>query len=494
MCLVLLQHLSQCCFITLTHSRHSCAHALHLPHPKHSAHFSCVTGVGRISPADHLSTCESQLGDFLDSMGSTLNGITGLQVVVLALPSELGVSHREWDRDPEDYLCESFFDPEDQESVQHIPAAVCSVLMSKLHNLQRLTLRGLCEDVGLSAFGANCPQLSFLMVEARLVPAESLDGIHRWFPNLNHFAISTRGPLSREDCQIHPEETSTHVVASLPFLRGCKKLKVLQLDMVPDRPVPNEDWLVSPDLEVFDKAWKKLPHSLEDFRCDVPISDLPHMSSLLSRLRCLTLAKFPFDNLSDLLQKAPVLEYLSVSEQEDDVYLMSGADMKVSKIDRFKAWLLAGFQLRCESVMLVGSAQAILEVMEWMSPLLDTTVCGVSLVGAIPTINSLERFLKKFPALLELDIWTREVESPLLEGGFVKLLAGNLTLKKLAFHMRIGFTVKGLVSLCKSPPALRSLILKTKVTDKCRIAVNTALTAQDRVVNISDGMHPYIYK
>lgn len=437
----------------------------------------------------------------LARLGPALQTVTNLKLLVIASPPHPSCRIRSYDRDDDDI--DKFYNPDRQGKVSHVSAAVCAMLATALPVLQRLTLRGVCVDVALSAFGANCKQLSCLKVEALLVPPSSLKNIDVMFPNLSHFTINTRGPLSKQHCVVYASDVERYVHCALSSLTRCTNLKTLQLSLQPeDGGWPNSAVVMDRSPSV----WDHLPLCVDKLVCDVQVEDLLSASAFMSRVRSLSLMTFPCDNLPEILLRAPLLQALTITCR-DSVELPWDDDISPADLATVKAHLLGGFQLSCESVSMRESKEVLRDLSTWMSPLLNTKVCNIKVHSTVePTaeltaestvkpivestedrFNFLGQFVRMCPALTELTLSedAQSVVQPLLKEEMLRPLAGLAHLEQLVVNMMIDFTTAGVTSLVSSLPSL-SYMDFPPCESVCCITVVAELKAKGRVVNLFD--------
>lgn len=130
-----------------------------------------------------------------------------------------------------------------------------------------------------------------------------------------------------------------------------------------------------------------------------------------------------------------------------------------SIIAGFKALLLSVFQLSCSAILLIandiGSVKAIQNVMEWMSPLRETTYCSVQYVGCAEE-SCLGEHFAQLPCFEAVGVHACQYVISTADGdGFLGLFARRACLKETEFGMQINFTTQGLVTLpCKPARSL----------------------------------------
>lgn len=103
-----------------------------------------------------------------------------------------------------------------------VPREVFGMISAAVPNLQQLNLLGHCSSVALGAFGANCPQLKSLQVEANSVHMKAVHHLHSHLPNMTHLRMMRRGSCG------YSLQTST--IALFSVLRYCATLTSLELD------------------------------------------------------------------------------------------------------------------------------------------------------------------------------------------------------------------------------------------------------------------------
>lgn len=343
------------------------------------------------NPAEQLRTCKAQVQCLLTGAGNAFKSVTALQLTIHSEASP----HKRRKQKP------ITGDPLLQQPVSrvaYVSKALCAMLAAAMPNLQRLTLSGMCIDVNLPVFGAKCPQLVCLQVEALTVPLFAIAQMHVALPGLTHFVLHSRSV--GEGANLH-----LYVDTVIRLLSGCSGLRVLELDF--GSVANGANLLVCCNL----KEWENRPKCLDDLRCNLEmIPLLPGAPALFDNLRFLTVHELPLSNLPQLLQHTPLLEratvtgdgdvelcWLSNDDEEEDIVMSED-------IPWYKEQLLGGFQFSCPNVTLMGPTEAVVEVMTWLSPLANTTRCQIGLPGTVPDPKCTAMLERLCPKVLRLSL------------------------------------------------------------------------------------------
>lgn len=255
------------------------------------------------------------------------------------------------------YASESFAEQwhstqEQQDGLAVMLRVVFSRLASAVPSLQHLKLDGQCWDAALQAFGANCPRLVGLTVEAEQVPITALLGFSTHLPNLGSLTICGHGMSEERDFGIKP-----FLDTALAETRGCAKLTSLILD------------LPSITLRCRKSSWSRLPASLMRFHCPCIVWDSHEFERLVRRVPRLLLYQCPFSSMLEFHKHFPVLEEFDIPEDGDSegaVELWCSDFKDERRVIALQQRLLAK-PLRLHCAMAVhGTCEEVQALLEWL--------------------------------------------------------------------------------------------------------------------------------
>lgn len=418
---------------------------------------------GRPGPilAQQLATCTTQLAELLQGMGAVIRGVTNLTLIVR---HELLGSGTRASR-----AC-STAPPVPQSSPAPfavITRTVCTLLAAALPSLNSLTLTGCCRDPALPAFGASCPRLGTLHVEAISVPFTALQDIGQHLPRLRWFTLESP-MLCPTSIQL-----SEYVDAAIYALRASTSLKIMELRL-------DKGEL----LECKPEKWQHVPKQLKEFASDCPIRGIQHASALLSLLEFLSLKHDSTLSVCKILQQAPHLEQLCIRSGQWVVWCDQEETMP--GIPLLKQRLLAGLQLEVKHLHLVGSSSSVQAVLAALPALPLARICALQF-GDDPPLHCLRDVSRVFPRLDTIILLTH---APVLDTAAlgIKLLtplAACTSLQRLHINIRLPLTTVGLLELCQNMTGLRELVYEScEGVDLSE--VRSAVNALGRVIEVQE--------
>ncbi|MEW5313575.1 MAG: hypothetical protein WDW38_005133 [Sanguina aurantia] len=362
--------------------------------------------------------------------------------------------------------------PEEFAQVSH---AVCARLASALPHLQSLTLRGCCRDAALDTFGALCPGLTHLQVEALTVPITALQNLHQHLPSLVHLCIRKKyafppAPkhLTRRGdravyrrCAIRHTWglTGQYVDAALTAIHDCTSLRTLQLDL--DKP-PGGSGLCT----------RMSSHPLMPYLEEVQSScELPRdlYLPLMGGVQRLTLPELSFHPDSEF-SMVPALEGLQGLRQltaAGDVELRfsskRGDHMRTLSLLK-QRMVLGGLHFIAPEINLHGSSRSIQADLKALHPLPGIVHCDVSVVDGSPRADLCAEAARAFPGMRELTVTECQFvyghRETGLTGKFFAPLGSCAHLEKLSLRMHLTMSTSEIAQLILRVPSLRELTLE----------------------------------
>lgn len=398
----------------------------------------CLSRAARGGPslAQQLATCTSHVEELLLGMGSAIGSVRDLQ---LTFVHYLVRSNRRKDNRR---ISSTRNAPQNcPSSFSVIGRAVCSKLAAALPVLQSLRVRGSCRDPAFVAFGASCPSLTHLAVEAITLPIKVLQGLAQHFPLLSSFSL-TSPTVCPDNLQL-----TNYVSLSLRALQACTSLARMTLDF------KDGDWVMCKP-----GCWDHIPASLREFVSRGGLSSLEHAKKLLCQLQILNM-KQTFDLGLDILAHAPLLQHYSVYDRPGRAVKLrcDGANEHVSLL---KERVLGGLVVQVSFLELSGGASSVQAVLVGLPTLPSVRVVKANFWrGAAPPPLALAHVARVFPNMEELHV-KGQSSWPLVPALAMQLLQ-PLTLCASLVELRVGsipgLTPVGLAQLCLSIPSLEVL-------------------------------------
>lgn len=349
-----------------------------------------------------------------------------------------------------------------------VTRTICSTLAEGLPGLCHLTLQGCCSNPQFATFGANCPNLTSLRVEAISLPLSKLEGITTNLPKLEHFQLT--------DPELHPGglKLEEYVEASLTALKPSVRLASISLMF--DMNVP---------LNCKPQTWLTLPPSLHKFTCTCTFPDLHKAPALLSNLRSLSIRDTPlFYEVLQILKLAPHLRMFATNNESFVAWC--GHETTLPGILVLRERIRNGLVMHFLAVHLVGTPAELAAALTAMpSAMFVTPACLIQFVGD-PTPNCLVGVARVFPSLRELHLLAADPPEPVTAVIGTQMrdaLAACSSLKLLRICLPMKHTISSLLHLCLGMPALKEL----KFINNARVnltGLRKAITAKGRDVDI----------
>lgn len=357
-----------------------------------------------------------------------------------------------------------------------VTRAVCAMLAAALPCLSNLTLRGCCRDPAFSAFGASCPHLIGLQVEALSLPIRALKGITTHLPQLTGFVLASPTLCPDSPCLAVAVQLMEYLEASLLALQPSTLLNAVRLGF--DKRVI---------LECKPGDWLHIPPNLHEFDCGCILRGIHNVPGLLSLLRTLSLNETPrFEKVIQILSLAPHLQELDTTTNPACVVWCEREDT-FSGIALLRERLLTGLHIYLPSVHLVGSNAQIAAVMAALpaSPFW-TRSCVLQFVGD-PQPNCLSDVARVFTRLNELTLLTDAplLDMPVVGTELLEALAACTSLTTLWIRVQMSHTTSNLLRLCLAMPALITLRLVTGAGVSLS-ELTSALAVHERVLDVQE--------
>lgn len=437
-------------------------------------------GFAERSTSQQLARCKQHMKTLLTGMEAAIKSVTRLRLHVQYVFSGTKLLY-----DPSTHPASTCMleNANSLSAVANVTCDVCHMLAAAVPSLQRLTLMGRCVNVALDAFAARCLRLNSLEVE---VVAVSFAGMHMHgldvlLPRITHFTLKNYAN-SRED------DVDEYVSDVLQYLKEWSILTTLQLDLKsPNQKVDEHHSYMHGSSKRLLTVWDVLPPTITDLRCDV---HLPGLSSgdCIDRVQFLTLTSLPVDSkyLAEfLLENAPCLEKLTITGSDDVGLFWDTNNLSHALVSRLKTRLLRGFQLCCPAVICGGPSKTIRKVMTWFAPLQDTTSCVICLQDEVHFTNFFPKIAIIFPSVVNLEVDNQLNASVLFDEEVLTSLDKCKFLQTLDIRTLIQFSTPGLINLCMSLPALRSIKL-SPCAGLCSASTEQELAARGRHITISE--------
>lgn len=150
-----------------------------------------------------------------------------------------------------------------------MPGIVFASLAMAVPKLEALQLLGCCWDAASPAFGASCPRLSSLRIEALHVPMSALQDFGTRLPHLTTLALCYHNDQRNEETEMVFE----YMNAVLSVAQCCSKLTMLDID-----------FSQRITLECKFLSWGLLPQSLWNLRCSCAVDPSEAFDTLIRSL------------------------------------------------------------------------------------------------------------------------------------------------------------------------------------------------------------------
>lgn len=346
-----------------------------------------------------------------------------------------------------------------------VSRTICTLLAAALPSLVHLSLQGRCWDPAFAAFGASCPGIKSLQVEAVSLPIKALDNITTHMPNLQNFALTSPTPCPGSS------QLSEYAEASLLALQPSTLLSSFGLNFKYD--------VV---LKCKPGGWLHVPPNLHTFHSMCEVSGIHHATALLSAVHdVFVIQTLRFEELLQILSLAPHLQRLSVIGQPGFDLWCDSEEVPAGLL-LLRERLLAGLTLRFSSVHFVESAADLAAVLAALPALEHVTRSCVLQFATDPQPHCLAEVARVFPGLDDLTLLG---STPLVSPKALEPLAACTSLETLEIHMPMSHTTADLLQLCLDIPSLKVLRIKDSAAIDLPVLF-FALHTQGREVHIQE--------
>lgn len=324
------------------------------------------------------------------------------------------------------------------DGIGFISGSVFSMLPAAMPNLRELFLQGSCLDAALPIFGASCPALSTLSVQALQVSCCALHDFGVHLPHLTSLTLWSNDVRAEQ-----VEHFRDYLSIVLPWAGPSKTLTALHLDFP-----PGVELICEPE------PWNLLPATLQYLRCPCLVefsedSYSEFFGALLRRIPTLWLQQPPCLSFLELLAEFPVLESFTQMDnpappaqyRDEDAEdpqrlnihcnMVNDDDMAMIQ-ERF-----TGGQLHLECNMnVMGTCKDIDDALKVLPPFPHVRDVRVFFTGRV-TFKCLKHLSRVFPKLVRLTLrdegaWEKLIKvsefeqlcESLLSLTFLKLEAG----------------------------------------------------------------------
>lgn len=412
---------------------HCTLHTFPLSHPP----------TGRTSPslAQQISTCTSQMTDLVAGASQAFISVHRLILHVQHAQIKSSGCPRACNNISSDSLatCPTSF--------SSITRAVCPLLAAALPSLRWYAVEGCCMDAAFDAFGAFCPQLSLVQVDAVTVPIRALRDINRSLPNLK--TVDLRAPQS---CPGN-SRLSAYVGACLDLLQTSTSLTSLALGF---------DETVC--LECKPGQWNKVPVNLHSFRSLCAVNSLNNSPLLLGKLKILYMHSYPSLDLLLLLQTAPGLQRLGFTpstKTTNKFTILCDEEDTMQTIMLLKERIHGGLLFQVPVLDLDGTFESVQAVLSCLPPLPMTQYLGVTFDDAwegVPSPDCLAHISRVCPNITTFAMWHFKASEDTWTGmQLLGPLTGIASLQHLRIILQTQISSAELAELCLSMAALESV-------------------------------------
>lgn len=346
------------------------------------------------------------------------------------------------------------------DGLEVVAAGVFAALAPLVPYLHELEVTGCCRDIALPAFGASCPYLKKLNVQALRVPITALHTLAQHVPTLETMIISNYIYGASHALSVYAD-------ALLLQLQHCNRLTRLCFNL-------HEDTTLACKAE----SWGLLPESLNHlaFGCFVETSN--PFEILVRRVTALVLQDSPYTNLLELVMQFGVLESLKVMSDHHQMWLRFpqvkplgyvSDDDEVDPQDLCWLSLLQervqdeSFLFTCLNFGLGGTSEQLWDMLGWLSPFPATVKLTVEVAGVMATY-CLQPVPELFPIL---DVVTVEGDAtmPNLSNEdsmeFLSPLTDCFHLTELFLRCpQLSLSAHELTQLCMGMPSLCILVVE----------------------------------
>lgn len=232
--------------------------------------------------------------------------------------------------------------------------AVFAMLAAAMPNLTHLSLRGAIYDAALKTFGACCPELASLCIEAITLPVQALQNLSESLPHLTAITVKGNNVNERDEQQL-----CAYMDALFLAIQHCSLVAALYL-------FPP----VYVDLTLKCEQWRRLPASLRHLECLYNVHETCSWEDLLCRVPSLSLRHTPRDDLVGLLDDFPLLTRLQALQPELAYLELCCDEDEYTEVDsNLRQRLLGGsLSLECYAMGLEGTSAEVRDVLSWLPP------------------------------------------------------------------------------------------------------------------------------
>lgn len=301
-------------------------------------------------------------------------------------------------------------------------------------SLQSLTVEGCCRDPALGAFGASCPQLTDLLVEAISFPIKALKNAETLLPNLRCFT------LHASEVYTEVQQLTEYVGGCLSALQSCTSLTRMVLELDADD-----------TLDCKPGSWEQAPSSLREFVCHCEILGISSVRALLKPLHSLEIVNTPERGLLlRILANAPDLMDLSLAGYAD-VMLCCNHTETLTGVASMRLRVLDGLELDIPGIGLEGIGSCVQAVLSALPPLPCVDRCHLRFFG-VPDQNCLVEIARVFPRVESLYLVSHAPwqDTPWRGEEFLRPLAECESLSDLRVRVQLAYSTAELVRLCLS--------------------------------------------
>lgn len=325
-----------------------------------------------------------------------------------------------------------------------ITQTMCKSLAAVTPSLTYLSVNGGCFDAAFSDFGAYCPHLKHLKMEAINVPIKALKSLHTKIPNLVCFGLKSRTVHHKAN------ELEDYVGAVLCELSSLTSLTEIDLDFDDERIFPklcSRSWLSSSE-----KLCKLAMHcNLHHVSSAAALFRSIHELSITSNNGCL------YTNIFDILIAAPCLLHVSLTGYKTFVFNCND-NRTITSILPLAERILGGLLVDISKIRLQGKGGNVLEVLAALPSLLGVQSCTLICdMQREPLL--LPSMARVFPNLGDLNLTVSSCfpEHSAIEVQHLINLAEFRSIKNLKLLVGIKHVTSDLARLCLSLPSLKTL-------------------------------------
>lgn len=398
-------------------------------------------GAGAPSAGQQLGTCLNQTLCLVRDLKDAIQSVTMLTLAIVDDETDCAQDHTPaasaHPADVDQQMLQQQAAPEPSGAgLASLLCAVNTMLAAALPNLRELSLVGRCWEPALHVFGACCPLLSHLIIEALHVPLSALYDLHVHLPNLTAFTYSNLYAQKKDE-----QELGQEIDAIFTKLQRCTKLARLRIEL-PDSVV----------LKCKPESWLLLPQDILHLECSCPIEDSDEFHDITMEIPNLCVYDWPgfCGSLSEMFNEWTLLDSLKVATRTT-IHLDCDRHACLATFNPLKERLLARpFHLECSGLIVSGTSEEICEAFVWMPSFPFVKKARFLFQDAVQ-VNCLEQVSRVFPALEWLGIEDGEgwKDAWTLDDSFLSPLASCTNLRTLHVCAQLRLTTAGLTRLCR---------------------------------------------